>query len=97
MYWIDIDECQLGTDNCDAKAECTNSEGSYTCACKKGYGGDGFTCEGKKVSVSFHSCNQVTKSLNIDNNNYNNKKKNNNSINDPYKQLYKDVYIVEYT
>ncbi|WP_437933073.1 EGF domain-containing protein [Sorangium sp. So ce341] len=40
----DIDECALGTDDCDANAACTNTPGSFTCACNTGYSGDGTTC-----------------------------------------------------
>ncbi|XXT15897.1 EGF domain-containing protein [Sorangium sp. So ce429] len=40
----DVDECALGTDNCDANATCTNTSGSFTCACGEGYSGDGVTC-----------------------------------------------------
>ncbi|WP_437980245.1 FG-GAP-like repeat-containing protein [Sorangium sp. So ce117] len=40
----DVNECALGTDNCDANAACTNTAGSFTCACNAGYSGDGVTC-----------------------------------------------------
>ncbi|WP_437586226.1 FG-GAP-like repeat-containing protein [Sorangium sp. So ce1000] len=40
----DVNECALGTDNCDANAACTNTPGSFTCACNAGYSGDGVTC-----------------------------------------------------
>ena len=40
----DIDECIAGTDNCDTNATCTNTVGSFTCACNNGYAGDGVTC-----------------------------------------------------
>jgi hypothetical protein len=48
MFRIDINECTLGTDDCDAdvRATCTNIPGSFTCACKDGYSGDGKTCVG---------------------------------------------------
>ncbi|XXT15899.1 FG-GAP-like repeat-containing protein [Sorangium sp. So ce429] len=39
-----VDECALGTDNCDANAACTDTPGSFTCACDAGYSGDGVTC-----------------------------------------------------
>jgi len=32
--------------NCDNNANCTNIPGSYTCKCKIGYSGNGFSCEG---------------------------------------------------
>jgi hypothetical protein len=44
----DIDEC-FGENNCDVNALCTNTQGSYTCACKEGFSGDGFTC----VEIDF--------------------------------------------
>jgi len=40
----DIDECLLNTDNCDANATCTNTTGSFSCACNMGYSGNGVTC-----------------------------------------------------
>ena len=46
-YLSDIDECATGTDNCDARAVCTNTVGSYTCVCQTGYTGNGVTsCSG---------------------------------------------------
>ena len=53
----DINECELGIDNCDEQATCTNTQGSYSCACNAGWTGDGFTCEGIKnmFRVSFRS------------------------------------------
>lgn len=42
---LDIDECKAGGGNdCSAKATCTNTAGSFTCKCVKGYTGDGKTC-----------------------------------------------------
>ena len=43
----DIDECTDGTDNCHDDAQCTNTDGSFTCMCNSGYMGDGTTCTGK--------------------------------------------------
>jgi hypothetical protein len=39
-----IDECGGETSLCDANATCTDSEGSFSCACNDGYAGDGTTC-----------------------------------------------------
>lgn len=39
----DIDECEAGTARCHEDAACTNTEGSYTCACTSGVG-DGLYC-----------------------------------------------------
>ena len=47
---IDVDECATGTDSCDANASCTNTKGSYTCACNDGFTGDGHTC------IDFDEC-----------------------------------------
>ncbi len=40
----DVDECKTGTAKCAAQASCSNTDGSYTCACNQGYQGDGKTC-----------------------------------------------------
>ena len=52
----DIDECEDGTDSCGENADCTNTDGSYTCSCLSGYSGDGMTCDGKDLpkQVSGH-------------------------------------------
>ena len=45
---MDNDECANAEDNsCSSHAPCTNTDGSYTCACNLGYRGganDGFEC-----------------------------------------------------
>jgi hypothetical protein len=45
---VDVDECTLGTDDCDTDppAGCTNTAGSFTCACPAGYTGDGHGVSG---------------------------------------------------
>ena len=43
----DVDECKLEVDICDGNAECINTDGSYMCACKSGFMGDGTICNGK--------------------------------------------------
>jgi hypothetical protein len=40
----DINECTTSAHNCDANADCSNTDGSFTCACKPGYEGDGVAC-----------------------------------------------------
>jgi len=40
----DVNECTIGTHNCDAGAVCTNSDSSFTCSCGVGYTGNGRTC-----------------------------------------------------
>jgi|GWRWMinimDraft_12_1066020.scaffolds.fasta_scaffold55346_1 hypothetical protein len=46
----DIDECQTSNGGCDVNAACTNEPpGNFTCKCKAGYGGDGFSCTGGQI------------------------------------------------
>lgn len=40
----DIDECLINNGGCHANARCSNTQGSRTCSCSFGYGGDGITC-----------------------------------------------------
>ncbi|MEO6602837.1 MAG: SUMF1/EgtB/PvdO family nonheme iron enzyme, partial [Polyangiaceae bacterium] len=40
----DVNECTDGTNNCSANATCTNKIGSFSCACKTGYSGNGVAC-----------------------------------------------------
>ena len=53
LYFIDIDECETGTDNCDVNATCTNRVGNFTCTCNQGYHGDGVSCDGR---LSYIHC-----------------------------------------
>ena len=46
-FLTDIDECTSPeTNECDTNADCSNTEGSYTCSCRVGYTGDGKSCAG---------------------------------------------------
>ena len=45
----DIDECKLKKHNCHRNALCTNKHGSFDCACKGGYTGNGVQCQGKQI------------------------------------------------
>ena len=42
----DVDECSADFNPCDDNADCSNTEGSYSCGCKLGFSGDGRTCKG---------------------------------------------------
>lgn len=48
-YVSDIDECAIGSDNCDINAVCTNTLPGFTCICSSGYTGDGEMCTGKTL------------------------------------------------
>ena len=52
FVYTDVDECE--NDVCDSNALCTNTEGSYGCACNVGYTGDGKTCTGKILLYGKH-------------------------------------------
>ena len=43
---LDINECNLGEDDCHAQATCTDTTGGFDCACNSGYSGDGKSCTG---------------------------------------------------
>ena len=44
---IDINEC--ASSSCSSDATCSNTDGSFQCACNNGFNGDGTTCTGKKI------------------------------------------------
>ena len=39
----------MSTNNCNVNAECTNTPGSFSCACIEGYKGDGVDCQGMLI------------------------------------------------
>ena len=45
VLFVDINECDDAT-ACHDSATCTNTEGSYSCACNEGYTGNGRVCIG---------------------------------------------------
>ena len=55
LFLDDIDEC-TDSNPCDPNAICTNTDGSFSCACKLGFIGDGLSC-GRCIThhlVSYH-------------------------------------------
>ena len=44
---LDADECSASVPVCDVNATCRNTLGSYQCACKAGFTGNGKTCTGE--------------------------------------------------
>lgn len=43
----DVNECVNGESRCHGNAMCTNTNGSYMCACLLGFSGNGRVCEGE--------------------------------------------------
>eukprot|EP00736_Rhodelphis_marinus_P003694 Rmarinus@m.18323 len=39
-----VDECTLGSQDCDEDAECIDIDGSFSCSCRSNFYGDGATC-----------------------------------------------------
>ena len=71
---LDVDECMEGSDDCNVNANCTNTDGGFTCSCLPGYVGDGvIDCSGahfwklglrialKKAILKFCTANQLLK------------------------------------
>ena len=61
FFTLDVDECTHGSHQCHAEhATCANTMGSYTCACKPGFTGDGRTdsssCAGKFLYARLLTC-----------------------------------------
>ena len=51
---VDNDECNSGTHTChNLRATCTNTDGSFTCACIDGYSGNGVICNGKTQILDY--------------------------------------------
>lgn len=48
----EINECTAGTANCDPNATCTNTAGSFSCACPTGWSGNGKSCVADVKSIS---------------------------------------------
>ena len=53
----DIHECDRHAHNCDINAGCSNTEGSFACACNAGYDGDGENCvDVDECDAGLHNC-----------------------------------------
>ena len=51
-----VDECATGTHTCSSSAVCTDTFGSFTCACNEGYQGNGKVCRDINECVYSSSC-----------------------------------------
>jgi len=51
----DIDECAVNNGSCHYLATCRNTIGSFSCACRLGYTGNGFYCWGKSLTKIAYS------------------------------------------
>jgi len=52
LLLADINECQAGSHNCTARAQCVNFEGGFRCSCDTGYMLSDITyanCEGMSI------------------------------------------------
>ena len=48
MSFADIDECELGIDNCHENSTCADVVGSFVCTCNNGFDRNGVDCTSKK-------------------------------------------------
>ena len=46
IVFVDINECENGSHDCNENATCVNTAGHFKCSCNKGFKGDGKTCSG---------------------------------------------------
>ena len=53
---VDIDECTAEPPPCDTNATCTNSPGTFTCACNEGWKGDGTVCKDAEACGAQAKC-----------------------------------------
>ena len=56
LWTADVDECAGDTDMCHLNANCSNTEGSYTCSCNSAYAGNGFSCTSKCMCLHMRTC-----------------------------------------
>ena len=58
--FTDINECDIGSDDCGNNSICANTIGSFTCTCETGYqGSSGRNCVGKTFVYDAKDCDMV--------------------------------------
>ncbi|MCA9616591.1 MAG: DUF4215 domain-containing protein [Myxococcales bacterium] len=62
----DVDECASGGAICNTNAVCTNTLGSYTCACNAGWTGNGVTCTDVDECTTAGLCGESSTCTNTD-------------------------------
>lgn len=55
FFTLDVNECADGTHTCHSNATCTNTDGSYSCACKVGFSGNGSNCTGTLTRANMQT------------------------------------------
>eukprot|EP00111_Clytia_hemisphaerica_P010307 TCONS_00030157-protein len=56
---IDLDECLFTNVTCHKNAECINTKGSFECACRTGFTGDGYSCTNiNECEKGTHNCHE---------------------------------------
>ena len=53
-YIADVNECEEENE-CDANAECQDTDGSYRCTCKSGFFGNGYKCTGASSNRAYNT------------------------------------------
>ena len=53
LWMTDIDECARGQHDCGRQQTCVNNDGSYSCACSRGYEASGRSCFGQCLQWKF--------------------------------------------
>ena len=64
---VDIDECADESHNCDTNAQCTDTDGSFSCACNSGYSGNGVECiDDDECTLGTDNCSDNADCTDID-------------------------------
>ena len=68
LYYVsDVDECAKVDDDCDpVHGKCTNTDGSYECACQEGFVGSGITClDENECATGSNDCDEEGECINL--------------------------------